>query len=74
VTYTNWQSYSGETTLGYLTQMVGLTTQDFVSAAAPQAQHGPCPLKPIGRPSLRLLFAARGGLNGILICRAIASQ
>ena len=34
VTNTNWQWYSGETTLSHLTQMVGLTTQNFVSAAA----------------------------------------
>ncbi len=32
-TNTNWQSYGGETTLSYLTQMVGLTVQNFVSAA-----------------------------------------
>lgn len=32
-TNTNWQAYSGETTLSYFTQMVGLTTQNFVSAA-----------------------------------------
>jgi K+-transporting ATPase ATPase A chain len=30
---TNWQNYGGETTLSYLSQMVGLTTQNFVSAA-----------------------------------------
>ncbi|MBA4106196.1 MAG: potassium-transporting ATPase subunit KdpA [Pirellula sp.] len=30
---TNWQSYGGETTLGYLAQMLGLTVQNFVSAA-----------------------------------------
>lgn len=30
---TNWQAYGGETTLGYLTQMLGLTVQNFVSAA-----------------------------------------
>jgi K+-transporting ATPase ATPase A chain len=34
---TNWQSYSGETTLTYLTQMVGLTVQNFVSAASGMA-------------------------------------
>jgi K+-transporting ATPase ATPase A chain len=34
VTNTNWQSYSGETTLSYLVQMAGLTVQNFVSAAA----------------------------------------
>ena len=34
VTNTNWQGYGGETTMSYLTQMAGLTTQNFVSAAA----------------------------------------
>jgi K+-transporting ATPase ATPase A chain len=33
ITNTNWQSYSGETTLSYLTQMAGLTVQNFFSAA-----------------------------------------
>lgn len=33
VTNTNWQSYAGETQLSYLTQMLGLTVQNFVSAA-----------------------------------------
>ncbi|HYK30191.1 MAG TPA: potassium-transporting ATPase subunit KdpA [Streptosporangiaceae bacterium] len=33
VTNTNWQNYSGESTLGYLTQMTGLTVQNFLSAA-----------------------------------------
>ena len=33
VTNTNWQSYGGETTMSYLTQMLGLTTQNFLSAA-----------------------------------------
>src|SRR5215471_10917523 len=32
-TNTNWQGYAGETTLSYLTQMLGLTVQNFVSAA-----------------------------------------
>jgi K+-transporting ATPase ATPase A chain len=32
-TNTNWQSYGGESTLSYLTQMVGLTVQNFLSAA-----------------------------------------
>jgi potassium-transporting ATPase potassium-binding subunit len=30
---TNWQNYGGEMTLSYLTQMLGLTVQNFVSAA-----------------------------------------
>ncbi len=33
VTNTNWQSYGGEATLGYLVQMAGLTVQNFLSAA-----------------------------------------
>lgn len=33
VTNTNWQGYSGESTLSYLTQMLALTVQNFVSAA-----------------------------------------
>ena len=32
-TNTNWQSYSGETTMSYFSQMVGLTVQNFLSAA-----------------------------------------
>ncbi|AEH10304.1 MULTISPECIES: potassium-transporting ATPase subunit KdpA [Protofrankia] len=33
VTNTNWQSYAGESTLGYLAQMAGLAVQNFASAA-----------------------------------------
>ncbi len=33
VTNTNWQSYAGESTMAYLTQMAGLTVQNFVSGA-----------------------------------------
>ncbi|MCV9909172.1 potassium-transporting ATPase subunit KdpA [Brucella sp. HL-2] len=33
VTNTNWQNYGGESTMSYLTQMAGLTVQNFVSAA-----------------------------------------
>jgi K+-transporting ATPase ATPase A chain len=36
-TNTNWQGYGGETTMSYLTQMVGLTVQNFVSAAVGMA-------------------------------------
>ncbi|MFQ2823088.1 potassium-transporting ATPase subunit KdpA [Aeromonas allosaccharophila] len=32
MTNTNWQAYSGEASLSYFSQMVGLTTQNFVSA------------------------------------------
>lgn len=34
VSNTNWQAYSGESTMSYLTQFLGLTVQNFVSAAA----------------------------------------
>src|SRR6266545_268567 len=37
MTNTNWQSYSGELTMSHLTQMTGLTVQNFVSAAAGMA-------------------------------------
>jgi potassium-transporting ATPase potassium-binding subunit len=33
LTNTNWQSYGGETTMSYLTQMAGLTVHNFLSAA-----------------------------------------
>lgn len=36
-TNTNWQSYGGESTLSYLTQMLGLGVQNFVSAASGMA-------------------------------------
>lgn len=36
-TNTNWQGYSGEVTMSYLTQMLGLTVQNFVSAAVGMA-------------------------------------
>ena len=37
MTNTNWQAYGGETTMSYLTQMVALTFQNFVSAAVGMA-------------------------------------
>jgi K+-transporting ATPase ATPase A chain len=33
ITNTNWQAYSGESTMSYLTQMLGLSVQNFFSAA-----------------------------------------
>jgi potassium-transporting ATPase potassium-binding subunit len=36
-TNTNWQSYGGETTMSYLSQALGLTVQNFVSAASGMA-------------------------------------
>jgi K+-transporting ATPase ATPase A chain len=37
VTNTNWQGYAGETTMSYLTQMLGMTVQNFASAATGMA-------------------------------------
>ena len=37
ITNTNWQGYSGEVTMSYLTQMLGLTVQNFASAATGMA-------------------------------------
>ncbi|HUN80881.1 MAG TPA: potassium-transporting ATPase subunit KdpA, partial [Phycisphaerae bacterium] len=37
ITNTNWQSYSGEMTMSYLTQMLGLTVQNFLSGAVGMA-------------------------------------
>ncbi len=37
ITNTNWQGYSAETTMSYLTQMLGLSVQNFVSAATGMA-------------------------------------
>jgi K+-transporting ATPase ATPase A chain len=36
-TNTNWQAYGGESTMSYLTQMLGLTVQNFLSAATAMA-------------------------------------
>ena len=41
-TNTNWQSYGGETTLSYLSQALGLTVQNFLSAATGIAVIGAC--------------------------------
>jgi K+-transporting ATPase ATPase A chain len=46
-TNTNWQSYGGETTMSYLTQMLGLAVQNFLSAATGMAAP---PLKGLGTP------------------------
>ncbi|MBC7341250.1 MAG: potassium-transporting ATPase subunit KdpA [Clostridia bacterium] len=37
MTNTNWQAYAGESTMSYLTQMAGLTVQNFLSAATGMA-------------------------------------
>ena len=51
ITNTNWQGYGGESTMSYLTQMLGLAVQNFVSAAT---RHGGA-----GRAGARLRRARR---------------
>ena len=53
-TNTNWQSYSGESTMSYLTQMAGLAWHNFTSAAA-----GICVALAVARG-----FTRRGGPGG----------
>ncbi len=45
-TNTNWQSYGGETTMSYLSQMLGLTVQNFVSAASGHGRAGGADSRP----------------------------
>jgi K+-transporting ATPase ATPase A chain len=44
VAHTNWQSYAGESTMSYLSQMLGLTVQNFLAAAT-----GMCVIIPLLR-------------------------
>ena len=46
VTNTNWQYYSGETTMSYFSQMAGLTVQNFLSAGAGMAEISKTQRKP----------------------------
>jgi K+-transporting ATPase ATPase A chain len=55
VTNTNWQAYSGESTMGHLVQMAGLAVQNFVSAAVGIA---------VAVALVRGFAAQRGGLLG----------
>lgn len=55
VTNTNWQAYSGEAQLSYLSQMAGLTVQNFVSAGTGMA---------VAVAVIRGLVAARGSQLG----------
>ena len=50
VTNTNWQNYAGESTMSHLTQMVGLTVQNFVSAAVGHGGHGRADPRPRATP------------------------
>ncbi len=65
VTNTNWQSYMGETTMSYLTQMLGLTVQNFLSAATGMAVLAAFVRGLTRRPPLSSLPLAGGTEGGI---------
>ena len=77
MTNTNWQSYSGEASLSYLSQMAGLTVQNFVSAATGLAVLVAL-CRGIGRKSARTLGnfwvdMTRATLYGLLpLCLVLA--
>ena len=74
VSNTNWQAYAGETTMSYLSQMVGLAVQNFLSAATgiavifvltrawarQKCQH---PRQRLGRPDPHYAVAATADLS-----------
>ena len=66
-TNTNWQAYGGETTMTYLTQMLGLTFQNFVSAAVGMAvlvAFDPR-VHPVAHPGSRKLLARHRSRRGL---------
>ena len=67
ITNTNWQNYGGESTLSYLTQMLGLTHQNFLSAATGIAIRGGRDprLFPRFRPHGRLVLGRRHPLYAL---------
>ena len=66
-TNTNWQGYGGESTMSYLTQMLALTVQNFVSAASGMAVAGgahPRIRAPLG-PDHRQLLGGSDALDAL---------
>ncbi|HCS4874658.1 TPA: potassium-transporting ATPase subunit A [Escherichia coli] len=65
VTNTNWQSYSGETTLSYFSQMAGLTVQNFQPYQAVNTVEGAQQLLPMGpvasQEAIKMLGTNGGG-------------
>ncbi|MGM1141550.1 potassium-transporting ATPase subunit KdpA [Escherichia coli] len=65
VTNTNWQSYSGETTLSYFSQMAGLTVQNFLPYQAVNTVEGAQQLLPMGpvasQEAIKMLGTNGGG-------------
>jgi K+-transporting ATPase ATPase A chain len=65
---TNWQGYGGETTMSYLTQMAGLTVQNFVSAATGMAVLALF-IRGLARHSVSVLFRTSQGIKQPLLHR-----
>jgi len=61
-TNTNWQNYTPETTMSYLTQMVGLAYHNWVSAAAGMAPRAQDPRQLLGRPGSRHIVDSHSAL------------
>ena len=75
-TNTNWQGYGGETTMSYLTQMLGLTVQNFVSAATGMADAGrahPRLRAALGRDDRQLLGGPDPHARSTSCCRCRSS-
>ncbi len=64
VSNTNWQAYAGESTLSYLSQMAGLTVQNFLSAATGIAVILPSPAP--GRVSRSAPLVTPGSISPAL--------
>ncbi len=60
---TNWQGYAGETTMSYLTQMLGMTVQNFVSAATGMAVLIAL-VRGLARPTPPSSLPLTGGIRG----------
>jgi K+-transporting ATPase ATPase A chain len=60
---TNWQGYGGETTMSYLTQMLGMTVQNFVSAATGMAVLIAL-IRALARPTPPSSLPLAGGIRG----------
>src|ERR1051326_6533495 len=83
---TNWQGYSGELTLSYLTQMVGMTVQNFLSAATGMAvlalfirgiaRHGACTIGnfwvDMTRSTLYILLPLSITFSVVLVSQGVA--
>jgi K+-transporting ATPase ATPase A chain len=69
VTNTNWQSYSGESTMGHLVQMAGLAVQNFASAAV-----GVAVAVDLVRTNVRILLPLAILGTVVLVCAGVVQN